>query len=127
MASMTVLGFLTVCLTLWDKFETPPYRMHRSIVFSSLGCVAFVPGMHYVGLYGWGSAFSVMHYHWTLLAGVLSLTGAALYALRVPEKLFPGQCDLFFHSHQIFHVLVAMGTLSHYRGLVNMAEHRLEV
>ena len=31
-------------------------------------------------------------------------SGALVYAQRVPERWFPGKFDLFFHSHQIFHV-----------------------
>ena len=32
---------------------------------------------------------------------------------RVPERLFPGRCDLWGQSHQIFHILVVAGALAH--------------
>ena len=35
------------------------------------------------------------------------------YLDRVPERLFPGRCDLWGQSHQIFHVLVVAGALAH--------------
>lgn len=35
---------------------------------------------------------------------LLLQSGGAIYALRVPERWFPGKFDLFFHSHQLFHV-----------------------
>ena len=34
----------------------------------------------------------------------------AIYVNRIPEKLFPGSFDIWFHSHQIFHVLVVSGS-----------------
>ena len=42
------------------------------------------------------------------------LTGAVssvLYGFRFPEAFFPGKCDVFFHSHQIFHVFCSMSTI----------------
>ena len=39
--------------------------------------------------------------------GALYITGAGLYAARIPERFLPGKCDIWFQSHQIFHLLVS--------------------
>ena len=39
--------------------------------------------------------------HYTLIMGLLYLTGALLYATRMPERFFPGKCDIWFQSHQV--------------------------
>ena len=31
-------------------------------------------------------------------------SGAAIYAMRIPERWYPGKFDLVLHSHQLFHV-----------------------
>lgn len=49
--------------------------------------------------------------------GFFYITGAILYAGRVPERLFPGKCDYLFQSHQIFHLLVNLSAFFHYLGL----------
>ena len=40
--------------------------------------------------------------------GALYITGAGLYAARIPERFLPGKCDIWFQSHQIFHLLVSL-------------------
>ena len=40
--------------------------------------------------------------------GALYITGAGLYAARIPERFLPGKCDIWFQSHQIFHLLVSI-------------------
>lgn len=43
--------------------------------------------------------------------------GAAIFALRVPERWYPGAFDLAFNSHQLFHLCVVAAALVHYRGV----------
>ncbi|KAF0291092.1 Adiponectin receptor protein [Amphibalanus amphitrite] len=57
--------------------------------------------------------------------GALYVAGALLYAFRVPERWFPGKCDIYFQSHQIFHVLVVAAAMVHYHGVSELAMHRL--
>ena len=47
--------------------------------------------------------------------------GAFLYAVRVPERFFPGKCDYIFQSHQIFHVLVVAAVIIHYLNIHDIA------
>ena len=39
--------------------------------------------------------------------------GIAFYSTEFPERFWPGKFDLFFHSHQIFHVWAVIGGLIH--------------
>ena len=43
--------------------------------------------------------------------------GAAIYALRVPERWKPGAFDLWFSSHNLFHICVVTAALVHYVGV----------
>lgn len=36
----------------------------------------------------------------------------------------PGKCDIWFQSHQIFHVLVLVAAFVHYHGISEMAMYR---
>ena len=38
-----------------------------------------------------------------------NIIGILFYISRYPEKRFPGKCDLFGSSHQIFHIFVLLG------------------
>jgi adiponectin receptor len=46
--------------------------------------------------------------------GFVYAAGAGFYVSRVPERWCPGKFDCVGHSHQIFHVLVLVGALTHY-------------
>ncbi|KAJ3115070.1 hypothetical protein HDU96_001234 [Phlyctochytrium bullatum] len=49
-----------------------------------------------------------------LLLGIMTyLVGAFIYVEKYPERLFPGKFDLFFHSHQIWHVLCVVAAVFH--------------
>nr|ABN04724.1 At4g38290 [Arabidopsis thaliana] len=55
------------------------------------------------------------------------LTGALVYATRIPERWMPGKFDIAGHSHQLFHVLVVAGAFTHYRaGLVYLKWRDIE-
>ncbi|XP_003739378.1 adiponectin receptor protein [Galendromus occidentalis] len=120
-----VLGIAAVIVSLWDKFGTPKYRPLRAGVFAGFGLSGIVPAVHYIYMEGFLSAFYNASFGWLVLMGLLYIFGAALYALRVPERWFPGKCDLLFHSHQLFHILVIAAAFVHYHGITEMAMKRL--
>jgi predicted membrane channel-forming protein YqfA (hemolysin III family) len=45
---------------------------------------------------------------WAFLCGVV---GCLIYATQVPERIYPGRFDIFFSSHQIWHILTALGPI----------------
>jgi adiponectin receptor len=59
-----------------------------------------------------------LSFPWLATMGALYIIGALIYGTRIPERWMPGKFDLFFHSHQIFHVLVVMAAMSHYWAVI---------
>jgi len=121
-----VLSALTIILTLADRFATPVFRPIRAILFVTLGCFGFVPAAHFIIAWGWQRALKELQIVYMGSGGASYIFGAFLYGIRVPERLFPGRCDLWGQSHQIFHVLVVAGALAHLKGLSVMADYRLQ-
>lgn len=64
-----------------------------------------------------------MGLNWMLLEGALYISGAAIYAARIPEKWSPGKYDLYGSSHQIFHFLVVAAAGTHLVGLVKAFDY----
>jgi adiponectin receptor len=91
------------------------------------GLSGVVPAVHYAISEGWFNALSRASLGWLILMGCLYILGALFYALRVPERFFPGKCDIWFQSHQIFHVLVIAAAFVHYHGISEMAMYRMTV
>lgn len=100
------------------KLRSPTYGVMRSVMFALLGLSALVPALHGILLNGWKLQNQRMGITYFLGLALLNGTGTVIYAARVPERWFPGTFDLYGSSHQIMHVLVACGALSHAVGLV---------
>ncbi|XP_077988949.1 adiponectin receptor protein 1-like isoform X4 [Glandiceps talaboti] len=122
-----VLGAIAIVVSLWDKFSEPKFRPLRAGVFIAMGLSAVIPGVHFFIRTGFPLAFEAGAVGWMALMGAMYIIGAVLYAVRVPERYFPGKCDIVFQSHQIFHVLVVAAAFIHYHGISNMAGYRYSI
>uniref|UniRef100_A0AAA9SXS6 Adiponectin receptor 2 n=1 Tax=Bos taurus TaxID=9913 RepID=A0AAA9SXS6_BOVIN len=90
-----VLGIAAIIVSQWDMFATPQYRGVRAGVFLGLGLSGIIPTLHYVISEGFLKAATIGQIGWLLLMAGLYITGAALYAARIPERFFPGKCDIW--------------------------------
>ena len=113
---------ISIFISLWDKFGEPKFRPLRAFVFAAFGLSNIIPGIHWCfvlesHLFGYFVLFA--------LQGLLYVIGAVLYVLRFPERFFPGRCDYWFQSHQLFHILVVLAAIVHLNGISGIAETRL--
>lgn len=122
-----VLGLTSIVISLWPRFGEPRYRFLRAGVFLSFGLSGIVPAVHYSVQEGWLKALDQASLGWLILMGFLYVCGTMFYALRIPERFFPGKFDIWFQSHQIFHVFVVAAAFVHYHGISEMAMHRLTI
>ncbi|CAL7937856.1 unnamed protein product [Xylocopa violacea] len=124
---VVILGVTSIVVSLWERFGEPSYRPLRAGVFMGFGLSGVIPAVHYAIAEGWFKAISQASLGWLILMGCLYILGAMFYALRVPERFFPGKFDIWFQSHQIFHVLVIAAAFVHYHGITEMAMHRMTI
>lgn len=122
---ISVLGTAAIVVSMFDAFAAPQYRPLRAGVFIALGLSGVIPAIHYVVLEGFHSAIYHASMGWLVLMALLYITGAVIYAVRFPERLFPGKFDLWFQSHQIFHVFVVAAAFVHFHGISEIANYRL--
>ena len=59
-----------------------------------------------------------------IVGGTIYAGGAVIYALKFPEKQFPGKFDIVGNSHNIFHVCCLIGALMHLQASVKMFHER---
>lgn len=57
--------------------------------------------------------------------GFCYVFGSLIYAKQWPESLFPGKWDNLFSSHNIWHLFVLGGVLSHYFAVRAAQDFRL--
>ena len=91
------------------------------------GLSGIAPAIHYGISEGWSNQLSLKNLGLLLLMGILYIIGAIMYALRIPERFYPGKFDIWLHSHQIFHVFVLGAAFVHFHGISEMAMHRVTI
>ncbi|AET39055.1 PAQR-type receptor Ecym_3588 [Eremothecium cymbalariae DBVPG len=112
------LGVCCVTFVLNDRFNAIDYRLLRAIFFTVFGFSGVVPvliGIYQFGLIEWLARIQLKF----VLAGtIFYIFGALIYGFRIPEALAPGKFDFIGHSHQIFHLLVVLGSICHFRAVI---------
>ncbi|KAJ9080292.1 hypothetical protein DSO57_1026639 [Entomophthora muscae] len=111
-------GLVTLLFTVSKTYSQPKYRIHRTAMFLGLGLSGLFPIGHAIVVEGLEKLVGVGSIFWFISMGALYTIGAVIYGLRVPEKWYPGKFDHWFHSHQIFHVLVVTAAVLHYVGVI---------
>ncbi len=97
-SSINILGIICIIISLWDRFAAPKFRPLRAAMFIALGLSALVPAAHFIALYGIKRGIYEVSFGWMILMAVLYISGACLYALRIPERFFPGKFDIWVSS-----------------------------
>ncbi|XP_072906398.1 membrane progestin receptor beta [Hemitrygon akajei] len=92
-----------------------PYPTRRKLCQLVPACLAYVldisPVVHRLaGCWAAGCADPAAVYHGLQIA--LFLVASAFFSCPVPERYFPGSCDIVGHAHQIFHTFLALCTLA---------------
>lgn len=115
---ITIFGIATILFSLLPAFQKPSFRTFRASLFFGMGVSGAAPILHKLIIYRHEpEALQTTGYE--ILMGTLYGLGALIYAQRIPERWKPGRFDIAGHSHQLFHVLVVAGALTHYQaGLV---------
>lgn len=119
----TVAGASVIAVSIPDRFQTTNYRTLRACVFSGLGMWGVVPVAHQLTVYWdvWAIRYA---FKLDILMGALYLTGAVIYASRIPERWMPGKLDLFGHSHQLWHITVVLAALVHFKAVMVLLQWR---
>ena len=120
LALLTVVAFGCGVFTLRPRFRQPAYRTMRFLMYVFLGTSLFAPIFHGAHKYGWRQLEEMMGLKSYLGMAVINFSGAAIYALRIPERWFPGKFDLIGMSHNWMHILVLTGALVRLRGLLSI-------
>ena len=63
--------------------------------FIALGLSGVVPAMHYVITDGFYEAINFAALGWLVLMAILYISGAVIYAVRIPERIWPGKFDIW--------------------------------
>jgi len=105
-----VIAVLSLIGSCWSRFIVHGIT-RKCIRFLSFATPCFfdiLPTMYGVVCdeEAFGPDFAAMF--WRMI--ILTVLAAITYCLHIPERVFPGRFDFIGHSHQLFHILSALGS-----------------
>jgi len=124
---ISIFGICTIVVMMMPNASSNKYRHLRAILFSTMGLMGVFPIIHRFIIYGPFSDQVQATLDRLLWMGFFYLVGAVLYAMRIPERFWPGKFDIIGHSHQLFHVLVVVAAVVHYDGCYRGLMYRLSM
>ncbi|KAG8626023.1 hypothetical protein KVT40_006424 [Elsinoe batatas] len=116
-ALITGFTVMTAYVVLHPNYQGPTHRRLRLFCFASLGLSAFAPIVHALVLFDAEDLAKRSGLNYYYAEGAIVLVAVIIYASRYPEKASPGTFDIWGASHGIFHVLVVVATMVHFRGI----------
>ncbi|CAF3693702.1 unnamed protein product [Rotaria sordida] len=111
-----VLSIASMIGTSSAACSKPRYRPFKAILFIVLGLYGVAPATHACILYGLSRMFE-MGFLYLCIMAVTYITGGIVYAIRIPERYFPGRFDVVGQSHQILHIAVIVAVYLHFYGI----------
>jgi len=90
-----MLPFKQNLVLLVERIVTITLLVYIAGVFISFGLSGVIPAMHFVITDGFWHAVNKASLGWLVLMAVLYIVGAIIYAVRIPERLFPGKFDIW--------------------------------
>ncbi|XP_015199314.2 membrane progestin receptor beta [Lepisosteus oculatus] len=108
-----LLGWLSCAGCCYAKYRYQrPYPVKRKICQLIPTGLAYLldisPIAHRLQTCSWSEPAVCLH----ALQMVFFLLAAFFFSCPVPERFFPGRCDIVGHAHQIFHLFLSLCTLS---------------
>ncbi|SCU80623.1 LADA_0B08658g1_1 [Lachancea dasiensis] len=116
--AVVVLGSGCAAFVLNDRFNAKNWRPWRAAFFVLFGFSGIVPIVTGLVKFGIEESCKRVQLRFVMWEAVFYIGGALIYGFRLPEAFLPGKFDFVGHSHQIFHILVVLGSLCHFRALI---------
>ncbi|KAH9610842.1 hypothetical protein KSS87_005289 [Heliosperma pusillum] len=126
LSGISIFGGFTIVTLLFPGLSSGKCRAFRAILFVSMGLFGVIPAIHACVL-NWSNPRRNLSLAYEGGMALSYLIGTGFYVSRIPERWKPGWFDVVGHSHQIFHVFVVMGALTHYGAALVFMEYRDEV
>eukprot|EP01117_Protostelium_nocturnum_P016956 TRINITY_DN6807_c0_g1_i1.p1 TRINITY_DN6807_c0_g1~~TRINITY_DN6807_c0_g1_i1.p1 ORF type:complete len:363 (-),score=72.55 TRINITY_DN6807_c0_g1_i1:17-1105(-) len=130
LTSISTLGLSGIVGSFFEFFHADSFSTIRTILFASTAAIGVVPLTHSIYLPRMAEVLEAIelidqngiHLRLFLMLSLYGL-GFVVYVTKFPERLFPGKFDLWFNSHQFWHIFVFAAATVHAHNLLNIYAH----
>ncbi|XP_054163976.1 progestin and adipoQ receptor-like protein 1 [Oppia nitens] len=130
MSLISIVGISGIIVTLRDGFSDGNLQVIRGVVFLIKGLFAIAPIVHFCSHSQFNdpviSQSIIKALILLLLMAAIYISGVILYMTRIPERFLPGMFDLWFHSHQLFHMCSIVAGICYYQSVYLLINARLK-
>ncbi|KAL6062137.1 Adiponectin receptor protein 2 [Balamuthia mandrillaris] len=112
LATISLFAILSIAGPFLPAFHTARFRKTRVMLYGSMALFGLMPTVHTVLLHDWSVASGIIGRLCVMFASYIA--GLTFYATKFPEKWWPGRFDIWFHSHQWWHVFGFLGALAQF-------------
>lgn len=121
LAMIFILGSVGLVGPFYSFWTTPEFHSYKMLVYTFMVGSGVFPIIHvnFIMPPSSSAPFAVG----LALEIFLYLVGMLIYIFKAPERFFPGRFDIWFHSHQIWHVFVLLAAMVHFFTVAGMYMH----
>eukprot|EP01089_Gocevia_fonbrunei_P012533 TRINITY_DN2992_c0_g2_i1.p1 TRINITY_DN2992_c0_g2~~TRINITY_DN2992_c0_g2_i1.p1 ORF type:complete len:154 (+),score=0.18 TRINITY_DN2992_c0_g2_i1:483-944(+) len=123
-AFISLVATIGIILSSSQRFRTPRFQALRASMFIIMGLGSVWTSPHWLYLVNFWDMIPMITQ--LALMGGAYILGATIYALKIPERWFPGQFDYWWNSHMIFHLLGIVATWFMYTSIYTAHEWHFE-
>uniref|UniRef100_A0A914E5S1 Uncharacterized protein n=1 Tax=Acrobeloides nanus TaxID=290746 RepID=A0A914E5S1_9BILA len=98
---IVLFGLLVIAISWCQIFMDYKYRHIRATIFVCMGLSGIIPAAHYSITKGVYKLITEDRFDLLITMAFLYIFGAVLYATRVPERFFPGKCDIWVRKKSV--------------------------
>ena len=109
----------------YEKWTHRSFRAIRATIYFVSAVTSALPVFQYLIMSGLPDDLDFEVYFGIFAMAILYTGGAMIYSWRVPERWFPGRCDIVGHSHQWWHLCVVAACWAHYTSAIRLLDWRL--
>lgn len=120
LSCITLFGLSGMVGPCFPFFHAPSFTFYRNTLFVLLAGSGVVPLVHAHAVFPFTQDDNATMFLGIYLMYICYGGGVIVYLTKVPEKWYPGRYDIWFQSHQLWHVLVLMGALVHFSNCIGI-------
>lgn len=127
LGGVILLTLVSLAFQFHPSFLTSHWASRRLLLFCSLVAYGVVPAIHWVLLLGGWNDFSVrLFVPKVVVMYLLGILALGFYALKIPERYFPGKLNYVGSSHQWWHLFIVLAFYWWHRSNLIYMKYRLE-
>lgn len=127
LSGVVFLTVISLAFQFHPSFLTSRWASRRLLLFCSLVAYGIGPSLHWVLLLGGWNDYSVrLFIPKVVVMYLLGILALGFYALKIPERYFPGKVNYVGSSHQWWHLFIVLAFFWWHKSNVTYMKYRLK-